>query len=228
MKRYFLLVICFFGSLGFSQKQYHFDYALIYDNPISVDKETKSNLYLINSKDNSYHIFVSFDKDSIKTSLKLIDFEGLIINSNISKGVFYKAETFSNECNSVYRFSNKFNYKTKEYDIVRHQDTTINGTIYFHYSIKSNKSLEYQKRKGIVTSHYIIDKNSEQFKPFLYQSTIYNKWLETLKIPNGIIKIKYDVNVEDKIIFKQTLVKVVQINKVFTIPDECDYTISPK
>ena len=228
MKRYFLLVICFFGSLGFSQKQYHFDYALIYDNPISVDKETKSNLYLINSKDNSYHTFVSFDKDSIKTSLKLIDFEGLIINSNISKGVFYKAETFSNESNSVYRFSNKFNYKTKEYDIVRHQDTTINGTIYFHYSIKSNKSLEYQKRKGIVTSHYIIDKNSEQFKPFLYQSTIYNKWLETLKIPNGIIKIKYDVNVEDKIIFKQTLVKVVQINKVFTIPDECDYTISPK
>ena len=228
MKRYFLLVICFFGSLGFSQKQYHFDYALIYDNPISVDKETKSNLYLINSKDNSYHTFVSFDKDSIKASLKLIDFEGLIINSNISKGVFYKAETFSNESNSVYRFSNKFNYKTKEYDIVRHQDTTINDTIYFHYSIKSNKSLEYQKRKRIVTSHYIIDKNSEQFKPFLYHSTIYNKWLETLKIPNGIIKIKYDVNVEGKIIFKQTLVKVVQINKVFTIPEECDYTKSLK
>lgn len=228
MKRYFLLVICFFGSLGFSQKQYHFDYALIYDNPISVDKETKSNLYLINSKDNSYHTFVSFDNDSIKASLKLIDFEGLIINSNVSKGMFYKAETFSSECNSVYRFSNKFNYKTKEYDIVKHQDTTINDTIYFHYSIKSNKSLEYQKRKGIVTSHYIIDKNSEQFKPFLYHSTIYNKWLDTLKIPNGIIKIKYDVNVEGKIIFKQTLVKVVQINKVFTIPEECDYTKSPK
>jgi len=228
MKRYFLLVICFFGSLGFSQKQYHFDYALIYDNPISVDKETKSNLYLINSKDNSYHTFVSFDKDSIKASLKLIDFEGLIINSNVSKGMFYKAETFSSECNSVYRFSNKFNYKTKEYDIVKHQDTTINDTIYFHYSIKSNKSLEYQKRKGIVTSHYITDKNSEQFKPFLYHSTIYNKWLDTLKIPNGIIKIKYDVNVEGKIIFKQTLVKVVQINKVFTIPEECDYTKSPK
>lgn len=228
MKRYFLLVICFFGSLGFSQKQYHFDYALIYDNPISVDKETKSNLYLINSKDNSYHTFVSFDKDSIKASLKLIDFEGLIINSNVGKGMFYKAETFSSECNSVYRFSNKFNYKTKEYDIVKHQDTTINDTIYFHYSIKSNKSLEYQKRKGIVTSHYIIDKNSEQFKPFLYHSTIYNKWLDTLKIPNGIIKIKYDVNVEGKIIFKQTLVKVVQINKVFTIPEECDYTKSPK
>ncbi len=228
MKRCFLLLICFVVSLGFSQKQYHFDYALIYDNPVSVDKETKSNIVLINSKDNSYHTFVSFDKDSIKVSLKLIDFEGLIVNSNVGKEMFYKAETFSNECNSVYRFSNKFKYKTKEYDIVKYQDTTINDTTYFHYSIKSNKSLEYQKRKGIVTSHYIIDKNSEQFKPFLYQITIYNKWLETLKIPNGIIKIKYDVNVEDKIIFKQTLVKVVQINKVFTIPDECDYTISPK
>ena len=62
-------------SLGFSQKQYHFDYALIYDNPVYVDKETKSNIVLINSKDNSYHTFVSFDKDSIKVSLKLIDFE---------------------------------------------------------------------------------------------------------------------------------------------------------
>lgn len=228
MKRCFLLLICFVVSLGFSQKQYHFDYALIYDNPVSVDKETKSNIVLINSKDNSYHTFVSFDKDSIKVSLKLIDFEGLIVNSNVGKEMFYKAETFSNECNSVYRFSNKFKYKTKEYDIVKYQDTTINDTTYFHYSIKSNKTLEYQKRKRIVTSHYIIDKNSEQFKPFLYHSTIYNKWLETLKIPNGIIKIKYDVNVEGKIIFKQTLVKVVQINKVFTIPEECDYTKSLK
>ena len=52
--------------------------------------------------------------------------------------------------------------------------------------------------------------------------------IETLKIPNGIIKIKYDVNVEDKIIFKQTLAKVVQINKVFIIPEECDYSKFPK
>jgi GMP synthase PP-ATPase subunit len=76
--------------------------------------------------------------------------------------------------------------------------------------------------------YYIIDKNSEQFKPFLYHATVYNKWIETLELPNGIIKIKYDVNVEGKIIFKQELIKVIQINKFFTIPDECDYTKSPK
>lgn len=39
---------------------------------------------------------------------------------------------------------------------------------------------------------------------------------------------KYDVNVEGKIIFKQELIKVIQINKFFTIPDECDYTKSLK
>ena len=228
MKRFFLLLFCFVGSLGFSQKQYHFDYALIYDNPISVDKETESNLYLINSKDNSYHTFVSFDKDSIKTSLKLIDFEGLIINSNVSKGMFYKAETFSSECNSVYRFSNKFKYKTKEYDIVKYQDTTINDTTYFHYSIKSNKTLEYQKRKQIKAIHYIIDKNSEQIQPFLYRATEHNKWVETSKLPNGLIKMKYYVDTEGMITFKQTLAKVVQINKVFIIPEECDYSKFPK
>ena len=39
---------------------------------------------------------------------------------------------------------------------------------------------------------------------------------------------KYYVDTEGMITFKQTLVKVVQINKVFTIPEECDYTKSPK
>ena len=228
MKRFFLLLLCLVGSLGFSQKQYHFDYALIYDNPISVENETKSNLYLINSKDNSFRTLVSFEKDSINVSLRLIDYDGLFVNSNVKKEKFYEAETLSNECNSVHRFSNKYKYKIKEYNFIKHQDTTINDTVYYHYSMKCNKSLSYQKRKKIVTSHYIIDKNSEQFKPFLYHTTVYNKWVETLELPNGIIKMKYDVNVEGKIIFKQELIKVIQINKFFTIPDECDYTKSPK
>jgi hypothetical protein len=226
MKRFFLLLFCLVVSLGFSQKQYHFDYALIYDNPISVENETKSNLYLINSKDNSFRTLVSFDLDSINASLRLIDYDGLFVNSNVKKVKFYEAETLSNECNSVHRFSNK--YKIKEYNFIKHQDTTINDTVYYHYSINCNKSLAYQKRKKIVTSHYIIDKNSEQFKPFLYHATVYNKWIETLELPNGIIKMKYDVNVEGKIIFKQELIKLVKINRYITIPEECDYTKSPK
>lgn len=228
MKCLIQLFVCFVWSLGFSQKQYHFDYALIYDNPISVENETKSNLYLINSKDNSFSTLVSFDLDSINASIRLIDYDGLFVNSNVKKEKFYEAETLSNVCNSVYRFSNKYKYKIKEYNFIKHQDTTINDTVYYHYSIKCNKSLSYQKRKKIVTSHYIIDKNSEQFKPFLYHATVYNKWIETLELPNGIIKIKYDVSVEGKIIFKQELIKVIQINKFFTIPAECDYTKSPK
>ena len=148
----------------------------------------------------------------------------MFVNSNVKKEKFYDAETLSNECNSVHRFSNKYKYKIKEYNFIKHQDTIINDTVYYHYSIKCNKSLSYQKRKKIVTSHYIIVKNSEQFKPFLYHATVYNKWIKTLELPNGIIKMKYDVNVEGKIIFKQELIKVIQINKFFTIPDECDYT----
>lgn len=228
MNHLFLIISFYLSIVSFSQKKYHFDYALIYDNPISLDKETQSYLYFINSKDNSYRTLVSFENDSLNVSLRLTDYKGLYINAIVKKENFYEAETFSNDCNSVYRFSNKFKYKTKEYDFIKHQDTIINDTIYFHYSIKCNKSLAYQKRNAIVTSHYIIDKNSEQFKPFLYHSTVYNKWFETLKLPNGIIKIKYDVNVEGEIIFKQELIKVIQINKFFTIPEVCDYTKSPK
>ncbi|WP_291106329.1 hypothetical protein [Flavobacterium sp. UBA6195] len=228
MMRLFIFFLGFMGSFGFSQKQYHFDYALIYDNPISVDKETKSDLLLINSKDNSYYTFVSFDKDSIETSFRLIDFKGLVVNSKIKKEVFYKAETLSNECNSVYRFSNIYIYKIKEYDFIKHQDTTINDIVYFHYSIKSNKSLAYQKKKKIEAIHYIVDKNSEKFMPSLYRATEYNKWIETSKLPYGIIKMRYFVNIEGKITFKQELIKLVKINRNITIPEECDYTISPK
>ena len=228
MKSFFLLLVCFVGSLGFSQKQYHFDYALIYDNGITFNRGLISNLFLINSNDNSHHTFVSFDKDSIVASLQLVDFNGLVVNSNMRKEMFYKGQTFTNSCNSVIRFSNRFKDKANDYDFVKHQDTIINDTVYFHYSIKSNKSLAYQKRKEIVTSHYIIDKNSEQFEPFLFRTTEYNKWIKVFKLPKGLIKIKYDVNVEGEIIFKQELIKVIQINKFFTIPDECDYTKSPK
>ena len=45
MKRFFLLLICFVGGFGFSQKQYHFDYTLLYESTSIDSKTKKSNLY---------------------------------------------------------------------------------------------------------------------------------------------------------------------------------------
>lgn len=228
MKKIIILFFIVIGNFSNAQVKYHFDYALLYDNEVSFDAELKSNLFLINSKDNSYITFLSFDKDSINVSLKMIDYEGIIIQSKIKRALFFKAETLNFDCESVFHFSNQYKYKSKEYSFQKYNDTLINDTIYFHYAIKSVKSLKYQKRKKIVSTHFIVDKNSSQFSPFFYHSTIYNNWIKTLKLPNGIIKIKYDIDVDGKIIFKQELKKIIKIDKYLTFPNECRDFKSPK
>ena len=228
MTRLFLLFFVFIGSFVNAQKKYHFDYALSYDNPIAITPGNKSNLFFINSKDNSFAMYVFDNKDSIHLNINLYDFKGLIVTSNIKKDLFYKAETIKNDCSSVLKGSNPFKYKSKEYVFEKLNDTIIKDSLYFHYVLKSIKSLKYQKNNKIVSTHFIIDKESSDFMPFLSHPTIYNNWIETLKLPNGIIKIKYDVDVEGKIVLKQELIKLVKIDKYMTIPEECDYTKYPK
>ena len=228
MKCFFLLFLCFVGSVGFSQKEYHFDYVLLYENS-SIDFKTKtSDLYFINSKNINYYLGESKNKDSINMNLIFLDYNGISSISKIAIQDFYKAEVFANECNSVLKYSNQYKYKANEYTFVKHNDTLMNNVFYFHYEIKSIKSIKYQKRKKIVSTHFIVDKNSSQFSPFFYHSTIYNNWIKTLKLPNGIIKIKYDIDVDGKIIFKQELKKIIKIDKYLTFPNECRDFKSPK
>ncbi len=216
---FFILVSNFLNA----QLKYHFDYALLYDHSIRINENQKAKLYLINSNNNDYSIFVFDDNDSIHSNMYLVDYKGIALNIKVNKKLFYKSETINSNCNPVSRFGNIYKKKAEEYCFEKHNDTLINDTLYFHYEFKSIKSLKYQKRKNIVSTHYIIDKNSNQFKPFLYHSTIYNNWVKTLKLPNGIIKMVYDVNVDKKIIFKQQLIKLIKIDKNFTIPEDCYY-----
>jgi hypothetical protein len=228
MKCFFLLFLCFVGSVGFSQKKYHFDYVLLYENS-SINSKTKtSDLYFINSKSINYYLGESKDKDSINMNLIFLDHNGISSISKIAIQDFYKAEVFANECNSVLKYSNQYKYKANEYTFVKHNDTLINNVFYFHYEIKSIKSIKYQKRKKIQSAHLIIDKKSQEFTPFLYNPLFYNLYSKTPILPNGLFKIIYYTNLKGEITFKRELLNVVKSDKYLTIPEECDYTKSPK
>ena len=228
MKRLFLLFIVFIGSFVNAQKKYHFDYTLLYEFS-SIDSKTKtSNLYLINSNSINYYLGESKNKDSININLIFLDHNGISSVSSITIQDFYKAEVFSNECNSVVKHTNQFMNKANEYAFVKHNDTLINDVSYFHYEIKSIKSIKYQKRKKIQSAHIIIDKNSQDFRPLLYNPLFYNLYSKTPILPNGLFKIIYYTNLKGEITFKQELLNVVKIDKYLTIPEECDYTKSPK
>ena len=228
MKRFFFFFVCFVGGFGFSQKQYHFDYTLLYESTSIDSKTKKSNLYLVNSKSINYYLGESRDKDSININLIFLDHNGISSVSRIAIQDFYKAEVFSNECNSVVKHTNQFMNKANEYAFVKHNDTLINDISYFHYEIKSIKSIKYQKRKKIQSAHIIIDKNSQDFRPLLYNPLFYNLYSKTPILPNGLFKIIYYTNLKGEITFKQELLNVVKIDKYLTIPEECDYTKSPK
>ncbi len=229
MERLLLLFFVFIGSFGFSQKQYHFDYAMLYDNVVKLNDTMSSNLHLVNSKDNSYGLFVSYNKDSTRVNLYFIQYDYTVAKFNLNKDLFFKAETINLDCNTARRYSNPYKYQTENYDFAIYNDTLINDTLYNHYAIKSLKDIKYQKKKKIITSHFITDKNSPDFNPFFYHTTIYNEWLENKgKIPNGVIKILYNINVKGEMTFKQQLNKLIKIDKYITIPEECDFTKSPK
>ena len=228
MKRLFLLFIVFIGSFVNAQKKYHFDYTLLYEFS-SIDSKTKtSNLYLINSNSINYYLGESKNKDSININLIFLDHNGISSVSSITIQDFYKAEVFSNECNSVVKHTNQYKNKANDYAFVKHNDTLINDVSYYHYEIKSIKSIKYQKRKKIQSAHLIIDKNSQEFTPLLYNPLFYNLYSKTPILPNGLFKIIYYTNLKGEITFKQELLNVVKTDKYLTIPEECDYTKSPK
>jgi GTP-sensing pleiotropic transcriptional regulator CodY len=95
MERLLLLFFVFIGSFGFSQKQYHFDYAMLYDNVVKLNDTMSSNLHLVNSKDNSYGLFVSYNKDSTRVNLYFIQYDYTVAKFNLNKDLFFKAETIN-------------------------------------------------------------------------------------------------------------------------------------
>jgi len=220
MKKQFFVLIYLISLQIYAQKKYSFDYALIYSD--SVSKTTIT--YLVNSKLNNYNLSFNDEKNKQDISFIFADYNGILINSKTPKAQFFKAETIHNPCENIFRYRSKNLPKSDEYEFVTFKDTLLNDSLYYHFAIKSIKSIEYQKRKKIKSCHFIVYKQSENEVPFLYHPTIYYKWVIKKNITNGFPKVIYEVDIENKVTAKKTLQKILKTKRFLTIPNKCDYT----
>jgi hypothetical protein len=221
-----ILILLFLSQTIYAQKTYKFDYILEYKNKIDSTKLISNPTYYVNSKANNYSILV-FKRDSLNIGLYFGDKNGTKqprVNSDVNESAFNYTKSISVTCEALsYSGEYHYKYKVKEYYFENLKDTIIDKIPYYHYVIKSNKPLKYQKRKNIAQSHFIVDKNSTSFLPFFYHPIVYEEWKTDVKIvPNGIIKIKYNTNWENKITDKWVLEKITPIEKELIIPEDCD------
>lgn len=220
-KIYIVGLLLVFGQIV-GQKKYYFDYAFSVKESYNLNSETFNSVFLVNSKNNKYHLYAHENKDSLLFALHFIDFDGTAFNGTMTKSDFYKVETITNTCSGVLPFRNQYKNKYKEYDFVNFKDTIMDNVSYFHYAIESNKKINYQKRKKIVSTHFIIDKTSFSFLPFTYTSTMYGAWGKSKKIPTGFPKIVYFINSEGLETGRMEITPT-KVDKYTTIPDDCVY-----
>ena len=221
MKNVFLLICIVFVFQSFGQKKYSFDCALAYKEQCKLHEKPTEMIYLINTQKNNYTLFTHQNKDSTILSIHFRDELGVSVNGAMNKNDFYKAETITNECTQTFRYKGlvKENYKIENCN-----DTIINDTSYYHYKLFSLKSLSYQKRKNIVTAHFIVDKKNTLKYDFTMASLIFNIDSNKIEIPFGIAKTIYYTNTEGIITSKMELNGIIKVDKYLTIPEECDYT----
>jgi hypothetical protein len=221
-----LLVLLFLSQTIYAQKTYKFDYILEYKNKIDSTKLISNPTYYVNSKENSYQV-LTYKTDSLNNMFEFFVKEGFkrpMVHETVNRKILLETKLITIDCIAIsYNSEYPFKYKVKEYYFENLKDTIIDKIPYYHYVIKSNKPLKYQKRKNIAQSHFIVDKNSPSFLPFFKHPTIYEEWKTDMKaIPNGIIKIKYNTNWENKITDKWILEKITPIEKELIIPEDCD------
>jgi hypothetical protein len=223
MKRFFLLLFCFVGSLGFSQNSYHFDYVLVYD--VSFQDKNFERLYYVNSKNNDFFTEITYYKDSTHVDFRISDRnKEIYIKSNAIQQLFFKSEFIKIICDDVKKSSNPHKQKTKEYDFVNYKDTLINDKLYYHYAIKSNKSTSYIKRKNIAEYHYLVSKNMPNFLPVLIDATPYEEWKTEKNIPNGVLNTFYMLNFKGEMVYKSELKGFLQQPKSIEFPEDCNPT----
>jgi hypothetical protein len=160
--------------------------------------------------------------DAYNYDVNLCDREKLSIFSKVKKSDFLEAESINNSCESIYKYSFGFHDKVKKYKFINLNDTIINGISYFHYK---STDLKKRKKKNNYDVHYIIEKNSPDFLPFLSNNTAYELWKKEQNIPNGLPFMVYDKTHKGVITYKMELKQYVAINKFMIVPDDCELQV---
>lgn len=226
MKKVVLVFSLFIFCQMFAQTKYSFDYGLNYERKDENDKKS-SEVYLVNSKQNKFFMYVH-DSDSINSEIHFYDFEKLVIIGKMKNSIVYKTSDYIANCDDVYQFEYPYKDIVKNYVFVNMNDTIINDTSYYHYKGMSTKSLRFQKRKDIQTIHYIINKDSSFFTPFLWHASLYEMFKYKNILPNGYPKMIFMKNAANKLTVSLTLLQITKIERTLTIPEECILTNSKK
>lgn len=189
MKIYSLFVAFFLMSFSSTGQNYHFDYLLEYKVENYIDSTKNHIIYFYtNSKDNS-HIVQIWEKDSIIFNMSFIDKDKISSYFQVKKKDILEGNKIIIHCNNLYKNSNIYKYKAKDYEFIKSNLSTDTLSVIEVVCLKSEK---YKKRKKIGKSVYTFDLKSPKFKPFLVFPTVYEIWKTNPILPNNfLIEEKY-------------------------------------
>ena len=227
MMQKFLLIILLSFQITKAQKTYSFDYELNYTF-ISDSSKIYNHKYFLNSRDNNYQMnLITSTIDTLKYDLYLSIYDYAYLDTDVDKNEFETNEKLNVPCNNIFKYTNIYKKKAKEYSYFNYEDTLINGISYYHYALKSNKRLKCQKRKKLAQKHFIVTKEHKDFLPFLNFSTALEVWNNNKNsVPNGIVYMTYILNYKNEIKNLFLLKSIKPSKKELIIPKDCE--IQPK
>ncbi|MDR6966168.1 hypothetical protein J2X31_000161 [Flavobacterium arsenatis] len=216
--------ILFFLLLSFSvfsQKQFEFDYMLIYDFKSDESSESEEMVFLTNSKDNSYNILLISKKENWSVSMNHKDFVSMPFE--LPKLQLESLKVLTLNCDLI-RSTGDYNKEKidKNYKFIDVEPVDIDGFLYETFALKLVDSKKEKKKKE-PTFYYCIEKNTDFHLPILLNSVINVNYFEEKSVPNGIAKEMYLVSYvkkEKTSIFK--LKDILKIHKTVLLPKDCE------
>lgn len=204
-----------------SQKKYFFDYIIEYTFQDNQTSKLEQRYILTNSKDDTYECRV-YEEDSLSFVMYFIDEVGIRSNSIIDKSEFFKAESISLDCESIYYQKDKYKHNAGKYVFLNNKDTLIDGAYFKNYQMKY-KNFSMVKSDYHKIAHYVVENNTEFHKPLMMFSAVFDNRVTSKNIPNGIAKEIFTWNQDKKQYeFIHKLRQFVKIKKYIIIPDNCD------
>lgn len=209
----------------FGQKAYKFDTLLEYESyfyDVELKKDTITKQFLLtNSKDNNYYILVKED-NNLNYYLKFIHYDKYASKVYVSKNDFFKASEINiDDCNTVFKYENKFKFKVKNYAFVNKSDTIINNKALKTYTLNYLLSRKKKVKKNIGTATYIIKNNTEYHLPILKPAIAFNEWNKERNIPNGIYQEYILRNYDDIITKHETLISTKKVSLTLNLIEPC-------
>ncbi len=226
MKYLLKLFLCILSLCSFAQTTYKFDQLLEYSLDSQGDGNWKKQLYLVNSKDNSYFARIQ-RSDSSKFHIQLIDykraFEGY---TYLSKEEFDLSTYHQETCTKVASFTQFAPRIKKNYYYVSITDTIEEGKTYQRFVLKS-RDPKREKRKKLVRAHYKMSQGNSINLPLLHYYPHYYSWTSSSEKPLGTVQEVFyksvETGVERSILRLQS---VTEVQKTIMVSQECQEAIN--